>query len=67
MGDLSMRAEVLKLMLRCECGATVEAEDEDKLIRLARLHFGEFHPDLIGVVPVDAILAMAEQTGGNST
>jgi hypothetical protein len=51
------------LMLRCACGATVDAESESELIRLARLHFGEFHPDLSGDVSAAAILAMAEQKG----
>jgi hypothetical protein len=52
------------LVLRCECGATIDANSEDELIRLTRLHFGEYHPDLNGGAQADAILAMAEQQGG---
>jgi hypothetical protein len=31
------------------------------LVELARIHFGEFHPDLGAGVPADLILAMAEE------
>lgn len=37
------------------------AHGERNLIELARLHFGEFHPDLGAEVPADLILAMAEE------
>ena len=37
------------------------ARGERQLIELARLHFGEFHPDLGAEVPADLILAMAEE------
>jgi hypothetical protein len=49
-----------ELVLRCECGATVIARDNRHLIELARLHFGECHPDLGADVAADLILAMAE-------
>ena len=50
------------LVLRCECGATVIARDRKRLVELARLHYGEFHPDLGAEVPADMILAMAEES-----
>jgi hypothetical protein len=31
------------------------------MVLVARLHFGEFHPDLGADMPADLILAMAEQ------
>lgn len=43
----------------------VSADSEQDLIQLARLHFGEFHPEVGGKVPADIILAMAEQKGDN--
>ncbi len=52
------------LILRCECGATVIAYGEQRLVELARLHFGEFHPDLGAEMPADLILAMAEVKEG---
>lgn len=41
----------------------ISAYGEDNLIELARLHFGEFHPELGANIPGDLILAMAEQKG----
>jgi hypothetical protein len=59
--NLTLDTQGPELVLRCECGATVVAQGEKKLIELARLHFGEFHPDLGTEVPADLILAMAEE------
>jgi len=39
----------------------VIARGEQQLVELARLHFGEFHPDLGAEMPADLILAMAEE------
>jgi hypothetical protein len=62
MGEsLTLDARGPRLALRCECGATVVAWGEARLVELARLHFGEFHPDLGAEVPAHLILAMAEE------
>ena len=58
---LTLEAKEPQLRIRCECGAVVAANTEPQLIDLARLHFGEFHPDLGAEVPADLILAMAEK------
>ncbi|MGH2982309.1 MAG: hypothetical protein ACRDKV_09750 [Solirubrobacterales bacterium] len=50
-----------RLILRCECGALITASRKSRLVELARIHFGEFHPDLGAGVPADLILAMAEE------
>lgn len=50
-----------RLVLRCECGASITASSKSRLVELARIHFGEFHPDLGAGVPADLILAMAEE------
>jgi len=50
-----------RLVLRCECGASITASRKSRLVELARIHFGEFHPDLGAGVPADLILAMAEE------
>jgi hypothetical protein len=65
LGNSGFSAQASALAFRCECGAMISADSEQDLIRLARLHFGEFHPDLGGSVPADVILAMAEQKGDN--
>ena len=41
----------------------MSATGERELIDKARLHFGEFHPDLGADVPAELIVAMAEQKG----
>lgn len=61
--DLTLGTQESALVLRCECGATVSAKREERLVELARLHFEEFHPDLGANVPADLIMAMAEQKG----
>lgn len=61
-GPLNTEARSSQLVLRCECGASIVAAGEQRLVELARLHFGEFHPDLGERVPADVILAMAERT-----
>jgi hypothetical protein len=61
--NLTLETQESELVLRCECGMTVLAESEKRLVELTRLHFGEFHPDLGANVPADLILAMAEQKG----
>jgi hypothetical protein len=60
--DAGGSAEATRLLLRCECGERIDAGDEDELLRAARRHFREFHPDLDAEMPAGAILAMAEQT-----
>jgi hypothetical protein len=52
--------------MRCECGTIIIAQTEKHLVERARLHFGEFHPDLGANVPADLILAMAEEKEKNN-
>lgn len=59
--NFTLDAQGLQLVIRCECGTVVIAQNKQRLVELARLHFGEFHPDLGANVPADLILAMAEQ------
>jgi hypothetical protein len=61
--NLTLDTQASQLTLRCECGTIVVAKEKQRLVELARLHFGEFHPDLGSNVPADLILAMAEQKG----
>lgn len=59
--SLSIDKKGSELILRCECGEIIGATEEKDLVEKARLHFGEFHPDLGAEMPADLILAMAEQ------
>lgn len=59
--NLTIETQAPNLIVRCECGTIVVARNEQRLVELARMHFGEFHPDLGAHIPADLILAMAEQ------
>jgi hypothetical protein len=59
--NLTLDTQAPQLIIRCECGTIVIAQDERSLVERTRLHFGEFHPDLGSNVPADLILAMAEE------
>lgn len=59
--NLTLDTQVTQLIIRCECGTIVSADSEETLVERARLHFGEFHPDLGANVPADLISAMAEE------
>jgi hypothetical protein len=51
------------LIVRCGCGAVVNAHSHRQLIERAQNHFAEFHPDLGRKPPAHLILAMADQKG----
>jgi hypothetical protein len=59
--NLILDTQAPQLTIRCECGTILIAHDEQTLVERARLHYGEFHPDLGANVPADLILAMAEE------
>jgi hypothetical protein len=61
--NLTVDTQETRLIVRCECGAVVTAEQKKSLVERVRLHLGEFHPDLGAAVPADLILAMAECDG----
>jgi predicted small metal-binding protein len=46
----------------CVCGHVVEAEDDDELWADAQEHLRTDHPDLVGKVSREDILAQAEET-----
>ena len=48
-------------VINCECGETVRAADDDELVQKVERHVGEAHPDLVGKMSRDDILAMAEE------
>ena len=45
----------------CECGYTVNGETEDELVANAEQHIQSDHPDMVGKVTRDDLLAQAEQ------
>ena len=46
----------------CVCGYVVKGEDDDELWEKAQEHLRADHPDLVGKVLRDDILAQAEET-----
>jgi Protein of unknown function (DUF1059) len=47
--------------INCVCGQTVEGDDDEELWENAQRHVGTDHPDLVGKVSRDDILAQAEE------
>jgi hypothetical protein len=47
------------IRLRCPCGETIDAKDEDTLVQLAQEHLEREHPDLAKQYTREDILFMA--------
>ncbi len=47
--------------VNCECGAIVRGETDEKLVEAVTRHVDEHHPDLVGKLSREDILAMAEE------
>lgn len=48
-------------LINCECGQVVRGETDDELVARAQEHIDRDHPELIGKVTRDDLLAMSEQ------
>lgn len=46
----------------CECGESVRADSEDSLVSAVEGHVVAKHPDMVGTLTRDDVLAMAQQT-----
>jgi hypothetical protein len=51
----------MALRIICMCGYVIEGGDDDELWRNAQGHMGVLHPELVGSVTREDILAQAEQ------
>ncbi len=49
-------------VINCECGAVVRAETDEELVSQVETHVHQAHPELVGKLGRDDILAMAEET-----
>lgn len=47
-------------VINCECGQTVRADSDDELVSKVEQHVRQDHPELVGRLGRDDILAMAE-------
>ena len=48
-------------VINCECGAVVRAVSDDDLVEQVTQHVEQAHPELVGKMSRDDILAMAEE------
>jgi predicted small metal-binding protein len=48
-------------LINCECGHVVRGKSDDELVAAASEHVQRDHPELVGKLTRDAILAMSEE------
>jgi hypothetical protein len=48
-------------LINCECGQVVRGETDDALIANAESHIERDHPDLVGKISREDLLAMSEE------
>jgi predicted small metal-binding protein len=48
-------------VINCECGETIRAESEDDLVGQVTAHVERDHPELVGKLTHDDILAMSAE------
>jgi len=51
----------MTMMVNCECGQQVRAENEDELVAQVDAHVRADHPELVGKLSREDVLAMAEE------
>ena len=50
----------MALRIVCMCGFVIQGEDDDELLRCVREHMDVLHPELVGNVSREDLLAQAE-------
>jgi len=53
--------DALVKQINCVCGSVVKGEDDDELWEKAQAHLRTDHPELVGKVSREDILAQAEE------
>lgn len=51
----------MTMVIDCECGQQIRAEDEDELVAQASAHVQRDHPDLVGKLGREDLLKMAHE------
>lgn len=46
----------------CECGESVRGDTEDTLVSAVGVHVSAKHPELVGTLSREDVIAMAQQT-----
>jgi len=60
-GPNPRRRRIVNLVVNCECGETVRAEDDGELVAQVEAHVERNHPEMVGKLSRDDILGMAEE------
>ena len=47
-------------LINCECGQVVRGESDEELLRAAEQHIERDHPELVGKITREDLLAMSE-------
>jgi predicted small metal-binding protein len=47
-------------LIKCDCGKIVRGETDDELLENAEEHIRQDHPDMVGKIRREDLLAMAE-------
>ena len=48
-------------VINCECGEVIRADDDDELVAQVAAHGGRDHPDLVGKLSREDVLAMSAE------
>lgn len=48
-------------VINCDCGYVVQGDTDDELLTRARAHIESDHPDMVGKIGDEDLLAMAEE------
>lgn len=48
-------------IVNCECGEMIRADTDDELVAAVSAHVDRDHPELVGKLSRDDVLAMAEE------
>jgi hypothetical protein len=49
-------------LINCECGEVIRADTDDDLVAQVGAHVERVHPDLVGKLSREDVLAMAEES-----
>jgi predicted small metal-binding protein len=49
-------------VINCECGQVIRADTDDELVTAVEAHVEKDHPELVGKMSREDVLAMAEET-----
>lgn len=58
---LSRKESSMAKVINCECGYTVRGETDDELVANAEAHIRTDHPEMVGKMSREDVMAMAEE------